>query len=254
MEVILSDIRTGRLNGKVAIVTGAASGIGNATALIFLREGACVVFADMKPPAEESLLGEHGGRALSVEVDVSNEGSVADLVRRSVDRFQRLDILVNCAGVSFGKPEVETSIEDWERVLKINTTGTFLTTKHVIPHMENSGGGSIVNIASIASQIGWAGYGAYCASKGAVRSFTKATAVAHGKDGIRANSINPGVIETPMTAKAIAENADRYKNVSVLGRFGVPADVAACCLFLASDEASFVTGSELTVDGGRLAS
>lgn len=250
----MTGARDGRLKGKVAIVTGAASGIGLATGLRFVREGARVVFADLEAADENPLVAQHGGDALSVRADVTSEESVRELIARTIDRFLRLDVLVNCAGVALGKTETETSLPEWEKVLAINATGTFLTTKHVVPHMQRSGGGSIVNIASIASQIGWAGYAAYCASKGAVRSFTKATAVAHGRYGIRANSINPGVIETPMTAGSISENADRYKNVSVLGRYGKPDDVANCCLFLASDEAAFVTGTELTVDGGRLAS
>ena len=245
-----------RLLGKVAIVTGGASGIGEATALLFARHGAKVVIADVSEDRANDVarrVREEAGTALAFKTDVTHEGNVIDLVDCARRAFGRIDVLVNSAGIALSKLEVDTSQEEWNTVMAINATGTFLVSKHAIPHMKEGGGGSIVNIASVAANVGWAGFGAYCASKGAVRAFTKATAVAHGRDGIRANSVHPGVTETPMTAAAIAASAGRYENTAQIGRFGQPIDIANCCLFLASDESSYVTGSELIVDGGTLA-
>lgn len=249
-------IQAQRLLGKVAIITGGASGIGEATAMLFAQHGAKVVVADLSEARAEDVvkrIGQQSGTAIAFKTDVTNEASIAGLVARACAEFGRIDVLVNSAGVAMSKLEVETSLEEWNTVMAINSTGTFLVSKHVIPHMKQSGGGSIVNIASIAANVGWAGFGAYCASKGAVRAFTKATAVGHGREGIRANSVHPGVTETPMTAEALAASAGRYEGTTQIGRFGQPIDIANCCLFLASDESAYVTGSELIVDGGTLA-
>jgi cyclopentanol dehydrogenase len=249
-------LKAQRLVGKVAIVTGGASGIGEATAMLFARHGAKVVIADLSEERAGEVakrIGQEGGTALAFRTDVTHEGNIIELVNLARREFGRIDVLVNSAGIALSKPEVETSQEEWNTVMAINATGTFLASKHVISHMKEGGGGSIVNIASVAANVGWAGFGAYCASKGAVRAFTKATAVAHGREGIRANSVHPGVTETPMTAASIAASVGRYEGSTQIGRFGQPIDIANCCLFLASDESSYVTGSELIVDGGTLA-
>ena len=245
-----------RLLGKVAIVTGGASGIGEATCILFARHGAKVVLADLSEERAGQVakrIRQEGGTALAFKTDVTQEGDIRELVDRVCSEFGRIDVLVNSAGIALSKPEVDTSLLEWNTVMAINATGTFLMCRHVIPHMSKGGGGSIVNIASVAANVGWAGFGAYCASKGAVRAFTKATAVAHGRAGIRANSVHPGVTETPMTAESIAASASRYEGTTQIGRFGQPIDIANCCLFLASDESAYVTGSELIVDGGTLA-
>lgn len=239
-----------RLEGKVAIITGGASGIGEATVQLFRMHGAHVVAADIAP---NEVAAEQDGLLYAMKVDVTDESSVKSLMERTEATFGRIDILVNCAGIALGKTDVDTTVEEWNRVMSINVTGTFLTTKHAVPVMKRNGGGSIVNIASVASHVGWAGYAAYCASKGAVRALTKASAIAHGREGVRVNSVHPGVTRTPMTEESLRNKAERYGDGPPLGRFGEAIDIANCCLFLASDEAGFVHGAELIADGGTIA-
>lgn len=250
------EMENGRLNGKVAIVTGGASGIGEATSRLFVEHGAMVMIADLSRDRLDLIASDFApdlGTVQTFATDVTNEASVASMVEETVRQFGRIDILVNSAGVVIKKSEVDTTLEEWNHVMAVNVTGTFLTTKHAVPKMKLTGGGSIVNIASVAANIGWSGFAAYCASKGAVRSLTKASAIAHGKDGIRVNSVHPGVTRTPMTEAALSENVERYGSGTPLGRFGEAIDIANCCLFLASEESRYVHGSELIADGGTIA-
>ncbi len=248
-----------RLENKVAFVSGGARGMGAAEAKLFAREGAKVVIGDVlddEGHQAEAAINELGGECLYVHLDVSNEENWASAISDTVSRFGKLDILVNNAGVVSRVMLEELSVSEWDRVMDINAKGVFLGTKAAIPEMRKAGGGSIVNISSIS---GFAGQSyvsaAYNASKGAVRIFTKSTAIQYAAEGIRANSIHPGPIDTPMTAfrqgdpAAIAASIARVP----IGRNGVPDDVAYGVLYLASDESSFVTGSELVIDGGYLA-
>ena len=188
-------------------------------------------------------------------LDVSNEESWQRAVSIAVSRFGKLDILVNNAGIYRAHVVLETTSAEWDQVMDINAKGVFLGTKYAIPEMRKAGGGSIVNISSVAGLVGSKETTAYTASKGAVRLLTKSTAIQYASDGIRANSIHPGTIETPMTEGLLADVAHREDrmNRTPIGRLGRPEDVAYGALYLASDEASFVTGSELVIDGGRTA-
>jgi len=250
---------SGRLQGKVALITGGSSGIGEATAKLFAREGAKVVVADIQAEGGQRVaaaIQAEGAEAAFVRADVSREDDAKQMVEFTVARYGRLDVLFNNAGVESPKPEVETSEAEWDRIMAVNAKGVFLGTKHAIAAMRRSGGGSIINTSSIFGLIGSPGFAAYHASKGAVRLFTKSTALAHAKEGIRANSIHPGVIETPMLREVIAHEANperarqEWMKGEPIGRFGTPEDIAYGALYLASDESSFVTGTELVIDGG----
>ena len=233
--------------------------MGAAEARLFAREGAKVVIGDVlddEGRQTEAAINEFGGECLYVHLDVTSEKSWASAVAETVNRFGKLDILVNNAGVVSRVPLEDLDVDEWDRVMDINSKGVFLGTKAAIPEMRRSGGGSIVNISSISGIAGQSYVSAvYNASKGAVRIFTKSTAIQYASEGIRANSIHPGPIDTPMTAfrqgdpQAVADSIGRIP----LGRNGVPDDVAYGVLYLASDESSFVTGSELVIDGGFIA-
>ena len=233
--------------------------MGAAEARLFAREGAKVVIGDVlddEGRQTEAAINEFGGECLYVHLDVTSEESWGSAVAETVNRFGKLDILVNNAGVVSRVPLEDLNVDEWDRVMDINSKGVFLGTKAAIPEMRRSGGGSIVNISSISGIAGQSYVSAvYNASKGAVRIFTKSTAIQYASDGIRANSIHPGPIDTPMTAfrqgdpQAVANSIGRIP----LGRTGVPDDVAYGVLYLASDESSFVTGSELVIDGGFIA-
>ncbi|MEE3250078.1 MAG: glucose 1-dehydrogenase [Chloroflexota bacterium] len=248
-----------RLENKVAFVSGGARGMGAAEARLFAREGAKVVIGDVlddEGRQTEAAINEFGGECLYVHLDVTSEESWGSAVAETVNRFGKLDILVNNAGVVSRVPLEDLNVDEWDRVMDINSKGVFLGTKAAIPEMRRSGGGSIVNISSISGIAGQSYVSAvYNASKGAVRIFTKSTAIQYAAEGIRANSIHPGPIDTPMTAfrqgdpQAVADSIGRIP----LGRNGVPDDVAYGVLYLASDESSFVTGSELVIDGGFIA-
>ena len=250
-----------RLDGKVALISGGGRGMGAAEARLFAREGASVVIGDVleeEGRQVEAQIGEAGGQALFLRLDVTSESDWIDTVAAAVSRFGKLDILVNNAGVSgAGASSAQTMVEEttaeaWDRVMDVNAKGVFLGTKAVIPEMRRAGGGSIINISSIYGLVGSGGGSAYHASKGAVRLLTKSTAVQYASEGIRANSVHPGFINTPMTAAALA-NPERNRSLisrTPVGRLGVPDDVAYGVLFLASDESSFMTGSELVIDGG----
>lgn len=245
-----------KLAGKVALISGGARGIGAHTARLFAAEGAKVVIGDILDDmgrAVEAEINLSGGQAAYVHLDVTQEQSWREAVETTVGRFGGLEVLVNNAGVSGSGRIEDVSLEEWNRVMAINSTGVFLGTKVAIPAMRKSGGGSIVNISS---QLGLVGTEIsspqYQSSKGAVRLLTKTTAMQYAKEGIRANSVHPGPIETPMTEVRRADPAVHKLMLSriPLGRFGVPDDVAKGVLYLASDDASFVTGSELVIDGG----
>jgi len=249
----------GRLEDKVALISGGARGMGAVDAKLFAGEGARVVIGDVlddEGRKTEAQINEIGGECLFVHLDVTSESSWEQAVAATVARFGKLDILVNNAGIFRTEGVEETSGELWDQVMEINAKGVFLGTKLAIPEMRKAGGGSIVNISSVAGLTGGTGSAAYRASKGAVRLFTKSTAIQYAKDDIRANSVHPGIIETPMTAPnlmADQERRDRSAARHPLGRVGQPEDVAYGVLFLASDESSFMTGSELVIDGGLTA-
>ena len=248
-----------RLGGKVALISGGARGQGAAEAKLFAGEGAKVVFGDILDDLGkqvEAEIHEVGGEALYIHLDVTNAADWASAVEAAVSRYGRLDVLVNNAGITIRKNVEDTTEEDWDRIMAINAKGVFLGTKQAIPAMRESGGGSIVNISSTAGLVGSPYSGAsYAATKGAVRLFTKATAIQYAKEGIRCNSVHPGLLETPMTQDMLADAAHREERTQriPLGRVGTAEDVAYGVLYLASDESSFVTGSELVIDGGATA-
>ncbi len=245
----------GRVQDKVAIVTGAAGGMGKADALILAKEGAKVVVTDVQEDKVEQVVQEikaDGDEAIGYYLDVTSDTGWQDVVRKTVEAFGKIDILVNNAGISSASPFLETTEEQWDKVMSINTTSIFLGQKHVIPIMKENGGGSIINISSIAGLTGGSGAGPYTASKGAVRLLSKATAIDFAKDKIRVNSIHPGYIETPMTVDLMSDEQMNqwFHSQTPLPRLGKPEDIASGVLFLASDEASFITGIELPIDGG----
>jgi NAD(P)-dependent dehydrogenase (short-subunit alcohol dehydrogenase family) len=243
-----------RFQDKVVVVTGAGSGIGKATALAFGREGAKVVAADM---ATAEQIKAAGGQAEPLQVDVSVAADVERMVTTTVERLGRLDVLVNNAGVFFQLPVVQVPEEQWDWLMSINLRGVYLGCKHAVPQMIRQGKGVIVNTASIAGLRGFAGYGTYGAAKGGVVQLTKALAVEVARAGVRVNCVCPGIIETAMLDQGVAQlGLDRTAFVQLagaahpMGRIGRPEEVAAAILFLASDDASFITGVALSVDGG----
>ena len=247
-----------RLENKVALISGGSRGQGAAEARLFAREGCKVVIADVLEEEGRQLeaeINETGGECLFVRLDVTSEDDWNAAVNTTVERFGKLDILVNNAGIYRTETVEETSEELWDQVMDINGKGVFLGTKVAIPEMRKAGGGSIINISSVAGLVGSEMSAAYGSSKGAVRIFTKATAIQYAGDKIRANSIHPGIIETPMTAHMLADEEQYQYRLgrTPIGRIGRPEDVAYGALYLASDESSFVTGSELVIDGGRTA-
>ncbi len=257
-----------RLEGKIAIISGGASGIGAETARTFAAHGATVVAADMQDELGMEVvkeITEAGGIAIYRNLNVVEEDAWEELVNETANMFGKLDVLGNIAGVSGRDPNMkvqktirtgptieETTLEIWNRIMSVNVTGVYLGTRAAIPVMRQSGGGSIINISSICGLVGSFGNAAYHASKGAVRIFSKATAVQHAMDKIRANSIHPGFVDTPMTKPGHSNNevARIRMDATPLGRFGRPSDIALGCLYLASDESSWVTGTELVIDGG----
>lgn len=246
----------GRLSGKVALISGAARGMGESEARLFAREGAQVVLgdilADQGRAAVENIT-QQGGTATFVPLDVTHEQDWQRAVETAEQTYGRLDILVNNAGIVRMAPLDETSLEAWNEVIGVNQTGVFLGMKHAVPAMRRAGGGSIVNISSIAGLIGLPNIPAYQASKGAVRLLTKNAAVQYATDKIRVNSVHPGRIETPMTAPLAPERREMLLRLTPLGRDGTAEEVAYGVLYLASDESSYVTGTELVIDGGYTA-
>ena len=251
----------GRLDGKVALISGGARGQGAAEARMFASEGACVVFGDILDDdgrMVEAEIRELGGQATYVHLDVTSEADWAAAVNRAVSEYGKLDVLVNNAGIVLGRTIEEMTVEEWDRLFDVNAKGVFLGTRASLGAMRDAGGGSIVNISSTAGLVGndynLAGYSS---TKGAVRLFTKSTAIQHARDGIRCNSVHPGPIDTPMLVEsrrgrgALTDEQQRQR--TPLGRIGRPEDIAFAVIYLASDESSFVTGSEVVVDGGRTA-
>jgi NAD(P)-dependent dehydrogenase (short-subunit alcohol dehydrogenase family) len=249
----------GRLDGRVAVITGAASGIGAATAQRFASEGASIAGLDVAGPNAAVVAGlETTGREVAFwPLDVRDEHQIADRVAAIIQRFGRIDLLLNAAGVASVGSVDQVEADEWDRVLDINLKGTYLVSKHVVPHMVERGAGSIINIASIEGLVGFQGQAAYNASKGAVVVLTRNMAADYGRQGVRVNCLCPGLIETPMTEAlgdpALSVIKDWFVDQHLLGRAGRPEEVAAAALFLASDDASFVTGHALVVDGGFVA-
>jgi len=252
----------GILDGKRAIVTGAASGIGRATAVLLAREGAAVVAADLDEAgvgAVIAAIAAEGGRAASVRCDVSVEADCRRLVEAVVSGFGGLDIVVNCAGIIRRTSVVDTTEEEWDRVMAVNVKAVFLLGKHAIPEMVRGGGGAVVNIGSGWGLKGGPRAASYCASKGAVVNLTRAMAIDHGPQGIRVNCVCPGDTDTPLLrseAQQLGEDLTAFLASSAerpIRRLGTPEDTARAVLFLASDAASWVTGTTLVVDGGGLA-
>ena len=247
-----------RLEGKVAMITGGAHGMGAEECRLFAREGAKVVIADVREDdgrRVEAEITEAGGEAMFVLLNVSDEANWESAVRDTVARFGKLDVLVNNAGVTgSGEPNYASS-ETWDRLMDINAKGQFLGINTAIPEMLKVGGGSIVNISSISGMVGQEyTHPAYNASKGAVRLLTKATAVQHAKSNIRINSVHPGVLPPMLnSSERRAQFQDDMVKAVPMGREGLPIEVAYAVLFLASDEASYITGTELMVDGGFMA-
>ena len=244
-----------RLEGKVALITGAAHGMGAEDARLFAREGAKVAIADIREEDArkvEAEIAEAGGEAMVIMLDVSKEEQWEQAVAAVVTKFGKLDILVNNAGISGSGESDSSSTDAWDRLIDINAKSVFLGMKHAIPEMEKIGGGAIVNISSISGLVGQESiHPGYNASKGAVRLVTKAAAVQHAKSGIRVNSVHPGMLPPMLTSFQRGDPNREAMNANVpMGREGEPIEVANAVLFLASDEASYITGTELVVDGG----
>jgi NAD(P)-dependent dehydrogenase (short-subunit alcohol dehydrogenase family) len=236
-----------RLSGKVAIVTGCGRGIGKDVAELFAEEGATVVATSrsMEPGVRDDM----DCRPL----DVASEQQWIDLVAAVVARYGRVDVLVNNAGIIAYETLHELSVNEWNAVVATNQTGVWIGMREVIPHMIAQGGGSIINVSSIWGTVAVSGAHAYHATKGAVRNMSKSAAISYATDSIRVNSVHPGFIRTPLTEAQAPEVNEYVVSQTPMGRAGEPREVANCILFLASDESSFVTGSELVVDGGYLA-
>ena len=248
----------GRLDGKVALISGGARGQGACEARMFGQEGAKVVFGDILDAEGQALAKEltaAGIEAAYVHLDVRNEQDWNAAVATTERLYGKLNVLVNNAGILIRKSIEETTEEDWDLIMSVNVKGVFLGTRAALPAMRRAGGGSIVNISSTAGLVGGTSSGAYIATKGAVRLFTKATAIQHVQDNIRCNSVHPGPITTDMISELVADADGWQRRLRLLpmGRAGTPEEVAYGVLFLASDESSYMTGSELVIDGGTTA-
>ncbi|MDF1644865.1 MAG: glucose 1-dehydrogenase [Pseudomonadales bacterium] len=252
-----------RLEGKVALVSGGASGLGRAQSMTMAREGASVVVTDINEAGAQAVADEiksAGGKAIAMHQDVTKEARWEEIVAATTAEYGSLSILVNNAGIAAGGSAEDGTLEDWQHLMSINLDAVFLGTKHGIRTMKQTGGGSIINISSIMGLIGAAGSAAYNASKGGVKLLTKSAALhcANAGYGIRVNSVHPGFIDTPMIQQIFDGDqgeAARQHLISLhpIGRLGDPQDIANGVLYLASDESSFVTGSELVIDGGYTA-
>jgi len=250
----------GKLDGKVALISGGARGQGAAEAETFVKEGARVVFGDIRDDEGkkvEAAIRAGGGDALYVHLDVTSETDWQAAVQTTTSRYGKLDVLINNAAIVIPRvPIEERTVAEWDRVMAVNAKGVFLGTKHAIPAMRRAGGGSIVNISSVAG-IGQSLHQepAYAASKGAIRIFTKVTASQHAKDKIRCNSVHPGPVDTDMFHSAFSDKEAMQRRLDrvPLRRMGTVAEIVTAVLYLASDESSYMTGSELVIDGGALA-
>ena len=262
----------GRVDGKVALVTGGGSGIGRGAAEALAAEGASILVTDIDDAGGQETVARitsSGGKAAYLHQDVVEESRWLEVLAETKAQYGRLDVLVNNAGIGIGVPVTEMSIEDWRRQIAINLDGVFLGIKHGIPLMTEGGGGSIINISSVAGLRGAPGLAGYCATKGGVRLFTKAVALecAAAQNGVRVNSVHPGIIDTPIWTKidqgglaALSDNVganaidpNEIAMMAPLAVPGTPADIAAGIVFLASDESRYMTGTELVIDGGMTA-
>ena len=248
-----------RLEGKVAIITGGARGQGATEARMFAQEGAKVVIGDIRDDLGmqvEAEIRELGGEAIYLHLDVTSADDWQRAIETAEQQFGKVDVLVNNAAIVLRKDIEETTADDWDNIMEINAKGVFLGTKTVIPAMRRAGGGSIINISSISGLVS-IGPPAYIATKGAVRLFTKSTAIQYASENIRANSIHPGSVDTDMRREGLgsqtAEEIQARTDNIPLGRVGTTEDISYGALFLASDESSFMTGSELVIDGGYTA-
>jgi NAD(P)-dependent dehydrogenase (short-subunit alcohol dehydrogenase family) len=256
----MNQLSKGRLADRIALITGAASGIGWSAAERFAEEGATVILGDRagdKLQERLSALREHGGRHCAITFDVTSEQDWQRTMQEIDATFGRLDVLVNNAGYGYFQSIEAMTFEEWRSILAVNLDSVFLATKYALPLLTRSGTGSIVNISSIRGLVAGPNTGAYCASKAGVRLFTKSTALecAAKGNGVRANSVHPGQVETPLSAQALADPAILKKTLEriPIGRMGKPLEIAEAIVFLASNESSFMTGSEVTVDGGYTA-
>ena len=252
----------GRVDNKVVIVTGGASdpGLGRTTALTLGREGAKVVVTDVDLPGAESCaaaIRDAGGEALALQQDVTDEARWQEVIGETVAAYGRLDVLVNNAGIAVLMPVAQMSLADWNRQIEVNLTSVFLGCKYAMPEMAKAGGGALINLSSVAGLVGLPSCVAYGAAKGGVRIMSKSLALEGAPDNIRCNSVHPGVIWTNMQAGATGSTDMSDARVPPervpLGRVGQPQDIANCILYLASDEANYVTGAEFTVDAGMTA-
>jgi len=251
-----------RLEGKVCIVTGGGSGLGRASCLLFALEGALVAIADRNGEAAGRVAEEArtlGADAIGLPVDVASADDCRRMVEATLERFGRLDVLVNNAGYGITGSVVETDEADWDALIATNLKGVFLCSKYAIPAMRRTGGGAIVNVASVVASVGIENRAAYVASKGGVAALTRAMALDHAEDGIRVNAVAPGTMESPYFDRMLARSPDPaalrrdLEARQVMNRLGRPEEVATAVLYLACDEASFCTGSMLTADGGMTA-
>ena len=249
---------SGRIEGRIALITGAASGIGLATATRFAREGATVAGLDLQKPVNDeawnAVTSSAPDSSFQDGLDVRDESAVSAAVGAAIERHGRIDILVNAAGVGGGGPTHELDVAEWDRVVDINLKGSFLVAKHVLAQMLKQASGSVIHLASVEGLEGMSGSLPYNASKGGVVLMTKNQALDYAEHGIRVNCLCPGLIETPLTGQLrepeLAHIGDQMRSWHAMNRLGQPEEVAACALFLASDDASFVTGHSLVVDGG----
>jgi NAD(P)-dependent dehydrogenase (short-subunit alcohol dehydrogenase family) len=246
-----------RLKGKIAIITGAKSGIGFATVARFASEGAKVILADLRDSQREAeIIAKNGGEAIFFQVDVSNEKEVEALIQKTIAAYSHLDVLVNNAGIELAKKITETTEAEWDHLMNVNLKGVFLCSKAAIPAMRNNGGGIIVNVASELGLVGGSEIAAYCASKGGVVQLTKAMAIDHVADNIRVNCVCPGPVATALLESIIATSPDPEKErqsivtKTLMKRLAQPEEIANAILFLGSEESSYMTGSVVAVDGG----